>query len=93
MSHESIGGLVAIAFIAFYFAPLIVVAWRAEPKSKRKSLAPAIADQIDKALERLDAPIELRSIIGSYGDTLDDKEVLELLKSWNETGKVLHERQ
>jgi hypothetical protein len=31
--------------------------------------------------------------VSSYGDTLDDSEILELLKSYNETGKVLHERQ
>jgi hypothetical protein len=56
-------------------------------------LKAAIADEIDMALERLGAPVELRSIVGSYGDTLDDKEVLELMKSYNATGKVLHERQ
>lgn len=38
-------------------------------------------------------PVELKAIIGSYGDTLSEEEVLHLLKDWNATGKVIHERQ
>lgn len=52
-----------------------------------------IVHEIYKAFERLEAPPELLSIIGSYGDTLEDSEVLKLLKEWNESGKILHERQ
>lgn len=51
----------------------------------------AIISELYKALERLDADPELLSIIGSYGDTLTDEEVLRLLRAWNETGKVVHE--
>jgi hypothetical protein len=40
-----------------------------------------------------EAPPDLLSVIGSYGDTLDDSEVLQLLKDYNATGKVMHERQ
>jgi hypothetical protein len=53
----------------------------------------AIVSELYRALERLDAPPELLSIIGSWNDTLSDEEVLRLLKEWNETGKVLHGRQ
>lgn len=44
-------------------------------------------------MRRTEVDPELLSIIGSYGDTLDDSEVLRLLKEWNETGKVIHEIQ
>jgi hypothetical protein len=66
---------------------------QARLQAKAASLAPAIASELYKAFERLDASPELLSIIGSYGDTLDDKEILELLRVYNETGKVLNERQ
>jgi hypothetical protein len=49
--------------------------------------------ELIKAHQRCKADSEFLSIIGSYGDTLDDSEVLELLRRWNETGKVLHEGQ
>lgn len=39
--------------------------------------------EIFRAFKRLGADRELLSIIGSWGDTLDDKEVLSLLKEWN----------
>ena len=48
-------------------------------------LRTAIAAQIVKALQRLDADVDLLSVVGSYGDTLDDDEVLDLLKDYNET--------
>jgi hypothetical protein len=66
---------------------------QARLQAKAASLAPAIAAELYQAFARLDAPTELLSIIGSYGDTLDDKEILRLLRAWNETGKVLNERQ
>ncbi len=53
----------------------------------------AIASELYKALERLEAPPDLLSIIGSYGDTLSDEEVLQLLRDWNATGKVIHTPQ
>lgn len=61
-------------------------------EEKRKIKA-AIASELYGAFERLNAPPDLLSIIGSYGDTLEDSEVLQLLKEWNATGKILHERQ
>ena len=39
--------------------------------------------EIFRAFKRLGADRELLSIIGSWGDTLDDKEALRLLKEWN----------
>ncbi len=38
---------------------------------------------LSAALERLGAPIELMGIIGSYGDTLTDAEVLSALEAYN----------
>jgi len=60
---------------------------------QKPSLTPAVAQELYCAFERLNAPVELLSIIGSYGDSLSDEEILRLLKAYNETGKVLHERQ
>ena len=34
-----------------------------------------------------------RTIIGSYGDTIEDEEILALLRKWNATGKALHRAQ
>lgn len=39
--------------------------------------------EIYRAFELLGAGRELLGTIGSWGDTLDDKEVLTLLKDWN----------
>jgi hypothetical protein len=41
------------------------------------------------ALERLGAEPELLSIVGSWRDTLDDTEVLALLRRYNDTGRAL----
>jgi hypothetical protein len=46
----------------------------------------AIAREIYRAMEKLGAPMQLLSLIGSYGDTLDDEHVLAYLRSYNETG-------
>jgi hypothetical protein len=53
----------------------------------------AIADELHKILDGLGASPDLLSIVGSYGDTLSDEEILSLLREYNGTGKVLHERQ
>jgi hypothetical protein len=66
---------------------------QARLQAKAASLAPAIVAELYRALERLDADPDLLAIVNSWNDTLDDKEVLRLLKDWNETGKVLNERQ
>jgi hypothetical protein len=42
-----------------------------------------IAHELYRALQSLGADNELLSTVGSYGDTLDDDDVLALLKSWN----------
>jgi len=42
-----------------------------------------IVREIYKALEELKAPPLLLGIIGSWGDTLGDADVLAALKSWN----------
>jgi hypothetical protein len=52
-----------------------------------------LAHEIDAALIRAPNDLDLLALKGSLGDTLSDKEVLQLLKDWNETGKVLNERQ
>jgi hypothetical protein len=52
-----------------------------------------IAVEIYAALERLGADEDLLSIVGSWRDTLDDVEVLALLRAYNTTGKVLHRPQ
>ena len=42
-----------------------------------------IAHELYRAFRILGADNELLSTVGSYGDTLDDDDVLSLLKSWN----------
>ena len=42
-----------------------------------------IKDEIVIALGKLGADQGLLGIVGSWGDTLSDKEVLQLLKQWN----------
>ena len=46
-----------------------------------------IMANIYKALESLHAPFELLALVGSYGDTLDNNEILEMLIEFNETGE------
>lgn len=43
-----------------------------------------IRSEIYRALEYLGADRKLLAAVGSWGDTLDDAEVLMLLKKWNE---------
>jgi hypothetical protein len=83
-------------------APMLAIAGELRKALQRLDADPTWLETSDGSLDCdymlglftcLDAPPELLSIIGSYGDTLDDKEVLQLLKDWNETGKVLNERQ
>lgn len=46
-----------------------------------------IRTEICIAFEKLHADKKLLATIGSWGDTLDDAEVLNLLKAWN-TGQL-----
>src|SRR5262249_25314396 len=48
-----------------------------------------IANELYIAMERLGAGPDLLSIIGSYGDTLDDEEIFALLQEYNATGQAL----
>lgn len=45
-----------------------------------------IRSEIYRTLELLDADPYLLAAIVSWGDTLDDTEVLKLLRQWNEGG-------
>ena len=47
-----------------------------------------IKDEIYRAMEKLGAPYKLLAAVGSWGDTLDDAEVLDMLRTWNETGDL-----
>jgi hypothetical protein len=44
-------------------------------------------------LERLGADEELLAIVGSWRDTLDDADVLRLLRDHNAGRPILHKRQ
>jgi hypothetical protein len=56
-----------------------------------KNTRGAIKDEISRALVLLGADRELLETVGSWGETLPDKEVLRLLKEWN--ARKLAERQ
>lgn len=40
------------------------------------------------ALERIGAPAELLGVIGSWGDTMSDREVLKMLRDYTRTGTI-----
>lgn len=42
-----------------------------------------IVSEIYKVIQNLGGKSDILSIIGSIGDTLDDNEILEYLKTWN----------
>ena len=46
-----------------------------------------IVRELYSACEMLGADPGLLAVIGSWGDTLDDAEVLKMIKSWNEMGE------
>jgi hypothetical protein len=52
-----------------------------------------IASEFYTTLEQLSADPELLAVVGSWRDTLNDDEILEHLRSFNRTGKVLHRPQ
>lgn len=49
----------------------------------------ALAKQLVIALQNLGAPVELLCIVGSYGDTQTDSDVLEMLEQHNERGTCM----
>jgi hypothetical protein len=52
-----------------------------------------IVGEIDKALERLEADEELLAIVGSWRDTLDDAQILAMLREYNAGRPTLHRPQ
>ena len=50
-----------------------------------------IARQLAITLQNLGAPTELLFLIGSYGDTQTDEDILEMLEQFNERGTCVHE--
>ena len=59
---------------------------------KRSEISHKILFQIGKAVEKLGgANVELLCIIGSYGDTQEDEDILDLLIAYNETGTIMEE--
>jgi len=50
-----------------------------------------IAKQLTITLRNLGAPAELLFLIGSYGDTQTDEDILEMLEQFNERGTYVHE--
>lgn len=49
-----------------------------------------ITKELYRALETLGADPGLLGCIGSWGDTLDDMDVLACIHSWNEMGEPFH---
>jgi len=50
-----------------------------------------IISQIYKAFENLGASVDILCLVGSFGDTLEDDEVLEMFEQYNETGSCMSE--
>ncbi|WP_239825787.1 hypothetical protein [Cronobacter sakazakii] len=49
----------------------------------------ALAKQLNIALQNLGAPVELLCIVGSYGDTQTDSDILEMLEQYNDRGTCM----
>ncbi|MDF3570877.1 MULTISPECIES: hypothetical protein [Enterobacter cloacae complex] len=49
----------------------------------------ALAKQLIIALQNLNAPLELLCVVGSYGDTQTDSDILEMLEQYNERGTCM----
>jgi hypothetical protein len=47
------------------------------------SAEPRSTEEARQALRDLDADADLRSIVDSWQDTLDDEQILALLRAWN----------
>jgi hypothetical protein len=48
-----------------------------------------LASALYRVMERLGADFEVLAAIGSFGDTLDDEDVVDLLEDWLERGFTL----
>lgn len=51
----------------------------------------ALGKQLTIAMQNLGAPIELLCIVGSYGDTQTDTDVIEMLEQYNNRGSCMEE--
>lgn len=49
-----------------------------------EDLAVEIVKELGKALEKLGGDMTILAFAGSFRDTLPDKEILDLLKDWNQ---------
>ena len=49
----------------------------------------ALAKQLTIVLQNLGAPVELLCIVGSYGDTQTDSDILEMLEQHNKRGTCM----
>ena len=58
---------------------------------ERSEISHKILYQINKAIEKLTNDIELLCIIGSYGDTQEDEDVLQMLEEYNKYGTATKE--
>ena len=63
------------------------------PKTRSLDVEAQIAREIFTSFERLGADPEFLSIISGWRDTLDDEEVLWMLRDYNSSGKVPHPPQ
>jgi hypothetical protein len=52
-----------------------------------------IGRELHRAMERLGADRELLAIIGSYGGTLTDEQILRYLKEWNTGRPIIYSKQ
>jgi hypothetical protein len=48
-----------------------------------------VVSEIYKAMEKLGAGSDLLGIVGSWGDSLPESQVLSMLRSWNEATELL----
>ena len=51
----------------------------------------ASAEEIGEAVRKWGAPVQLKALIGSWGDTLTDEELLHDLRRFNQTGSIFDE--
>ena len=54
------------------------------PKERQADCKATVASELYEALKKLGAKSDLLGLVGSYGDTLEDEEVLDRLRKWND---------
>ncbi|ELY6289299.1 hypothetical protein [Cronobacter sp. 153480017-3] len=59
--------------------------------SKEVEMKMRLAKALTITLQRLGAPVDLLCIVGSYGDTQSDGDVIECLEQYNERGTCMSE--